>query len=113
MAAIKSYNEKLVATILGISNARVNAMVADTPYTYSQGQRPLHIAIQWGVPFPVFEVLIRHGADPSLPNLSGTSARQLLKYYEGEWADQPGKFAQVKRLLSGNNRVLKVLCQPS
>ncbi|MDP0561713.1 MAG: hypothetical protein QS721_05015 [Candidatus Endonucleobacter sp. (ex Gigantidas childressi)] len=100
IAAIKSLDEKAVDAILKVSNARVNEMIADAPHHYSKGKRPLHIAIQWDVPVSIFKLLILNGANPSLPNSSGTSALRLLWYYENEWKHQPEKFNQVRYLLS-------------
>ncbi len=98
-AAIKSLNDDVVKEVLKVSSDTVNSKVPDSPYHYSSGQLPLHMAIQWGAPYRVFELLVSHGANPKQVNSYGVSPHQLLEDYRKDWSSQSGKYEQVKSLL--------------
>ena len=99
VAAIKSLNHEAVETILAITSDTVNSMVPKGSFHYSIGQRPLHMAIQWEVPYRIFELLVTSGANPNLTNASGTTAKRLLEYYRDEWnVKRPGEYQKVRAL---------------
>ncbi len=83
VAAIKSLNDEAVEAILAVTSETVNARVSNSPYHYSSGQRPLHMAIQWEVPYRIFALLVSNGANPALTNSKGISAMKLLEYSQG------------------------------
>ena len=98
VAAIKSLNDEAVEAILAVTSETVNARVSKSPYHYSSGQRPLHMAIQWEVPYRIFALLVSNGANPGLTNSRGVSAMKLLEYYRSDWSKEPGKYEKVKSL---------------
>lgn len=52
---------------------------ADVNFKNRAGQTPLHLAIQGNAPLQMFNILIQAGADPTIKDLSGISAKELAQ----------------------------------